>query len=386
MRSHARPVLAVAAVVLAALAAACGSAHKTATRRPASPSGVVRSTPSAAQRKASFISVWPACACSRNVVLEQFSLRGGRPLGALTKLPSGQAIEVSNAHLGPNGSVWLTISSGPGCEGPSGSGQCVPAAHSCRSKVVRFDPKTHQTTTVLSFPSSELVRDAVPSPDGRMVAMLASGCANSFLDEHLLVRDLRSGRQWTIGADARRCHTLSEPAWDENGSELVFAYGASTLTPGERGSVAACPPPQLSGLAVVTSARASRSTSWRLVTPDRGCSYESAAFDASGIAAVEGCSQGGRSGSGANTSSGYAYLVQLDHRRRLVEHLRLAHGYDGGAIATDPHTGAVLVSEYQSANQGVPTFDWVWALDRLHVRVIHRYPGANAPSVIAEPW
>jgi hypothetical protein len=101
------------------------------------------------------------------------------------------------------------------------------------------------------------------------------------------------------------------------------------------------------------------------------CSYLAATFDRGGVAAIEGC-------------AGWAYVVQLDRRNRVIRRLRLAPGYDGGGIATDWRTGTVLISETQTSHP--PLFDWVWSLHGGRLRVVHRYPGRDAISVIAEPW
>jgi hypothetical protein len=253
--------------------------------------------------------------------------------------------------------------------------------------VVRFDPASGSSATVLSFPSSEKVADAVPSPDGSRLALVSGDCAHSFFNFHLVVRDLRSGRQWALGADAAACHSLFSVAWSPNGSELVFPYGPSKLAPGNRFQPeGACGEPRPSALVVVSADRASGSASWRLIAADDGCSFRAATFDPWGIAAIEACAQGARPGTPSGVRLGDAYLVQLNRRHHEVLRLKLARGYDGGDIAADPLDHVVLVSEYQAANQGVPVFNWVWTFDGSRLRVVHRYPNNDAPTVTAEPW
>jgi hypothetical protein len=145
---------------------------------------------------------------------------------------------------------------------------------------VTFDPATQTSSIVLALPSSVLVADALPSPDARWVVMAVGGCATSYFDEHLVVRDMRSGRQWTIGADAAPCHALFGAAWSSDGSELVFPYGPSILSrqthfvPSD-----SCSAPRFSRLVVVAARRSSNSTSWKPIMADRGCSYQAATFD-----------------------------------------------------------------------------------------------------------
>lgn len=254
--------------------------------------------------------------------------------------------------------------------------------------MLRYDPQTLRTTTVISAPASQLLVDAEPSPRGGRVALLtATNCARSFLDEHLVVRDLGSGRQWSIGADARRCHSMSTPAWSQDGSRLVFVYGQSHASRSVKVAAGGvCSSPGFGRLVVVAADHASRVRSWRLIDADPGCSYLAAAFDPSGIAAVEGCVKGAPAGFGADPGSGDAFLNQLDGQHRVVASFQLAQGFNAGDVATDWRTGTVLVSEYQAANQGIPVYDWVWALDGGKLRLVHRYPNEDAPTVVAEPW
>jgi hypothetical protein len=399
MRIHPRSLLLLASVCGLLTLASCGAAARlTAPARPgSSPSvpatghmtgsgssplivGIARPTGS---RRQSFISLWPACACGKRTVLERFSLGNGQRLRALARLASGLGVHVANPHADSRGDVWITVTSGPRCT--NGTAGCGPAPNSCSGTSVRFNPTTLATRTELTFPSSVLVTDALPSPNGRLVAMMTGGCARSFFNEHLVVRDLRSGRHWTIGADAAPCHALGDPAWSPDGSRLVFPYGPSVLSRHAHVPGGTCEAARFSRLVVVPARRTSRTTAWKLISADHGCSYQAATFDRWGIAAIEGCVQGEPRGQ-YSVNGGNAYLVQLNARHHVIQRLKLARGYNEGEIANDPRTGTVLVSEYQGANQGIPVFNWVWAYDGHALRTIARLPNADAPTVIAEPW
>ena len=368
-------------VTVAVLVAVCGSS----LARPASAPPVTGTGYLPSSIEPSFLSLVQPRPRSSEVVLEQFSLTDGRRLGALAKVP-GWPAEVGNPHRSPGGSVWLTVSTGPRYRSGVAGGD--PAPNSCASEVVRFDPSTGSSTVMLSSPSSALVSDAVPSPNGRRAVLVTGGCATSYFNQHLLVHDMSSGRDWTIGAGAVRCHLLSVPSWSSNGSKLLFVYGASTLSRGSDLGQGTCSVPRAGGLAVAPSGRASESGSWRLIAHQPGCSYQSAVFDRWGIAALEGCAKGSpQGGFPQSTYAGNAYLVQLtaDGRRRMLR-LHLKRGSDIGTLSTDPLSGSVLVSENQGANQGFLTYDWLWTFDGRRLRAVGRYPNESAPSVTAEGW
>jgi Tol biopolymer transport system component len=105
-----------------------------------------------------------------------------------------------------------------------------PASNSCASSIRRLDLLTGKSRTVLVFPHSVRVSDAVADPSGRRLVLKEGQCDRAYFNEHLLVRDLRSGQQWTIGAAAPPCHALRTPSWSSDGSKLVFAYGAANTS------------------------------------------------------------------------------------------------------------------------------------------------------------
>jgi Tol biopolymer transport system component len=168
-----------------------------------------------------FLSLWRPGRES-GPVLEQFSLRDGRPLRQLAAVPE----DVLRPQAGPDNSVWLTISTGPRDRNNTDGGD--PEPDSCSGSVLRLNLDTGKTHTVLTAASSQKIYDAIPSPDGRLLVMETGSCNGSYLNEHLLVKQLQSGRQWTIGADAAPCHEISTPSWNRSGTELAFVYSSAT--------------------------------------------------------------------------------------------------------------------------------------------------------------
>lgn len=332
----------------------------------------------------SFVSLWQPRAGKSRIVLETFSLQDGRPVRTLESLPSWPA-DVSSPHSS-DGSLWMTVSSGPRYRNDTAGGD--PAPSSCASRVVSFDPATSKTVTRLAFPSSMLVTDDVPSPDGQRIVMRAGGCSTSYFNQYLLVDDLRTGRQVTIGAAAAACHALSSAAWSPDGSKLVFAYGPATSGQ-ENQPPGTCAEPHPSGLAVVSATHSSQVTASQLIAPTPGCTYQSAAFDRRGIVGIEACTQGTprqRGGVAPGVYLGDAYLVQLDSRGRLLLRLALKPGSNPGTVVADPRTGLVLVSEDQGQEQRHTAYDWVWTFDGHALHNVGRYLFDGNAVVTAEPW
>jgi Tol biopolymer transport system component len=328
-----------------------------------------------------FLSLWQPPHDSKTV-LEEFSLSDGRPVRQLASLPE----DASGPHTGPEGTAWLTMSTGPRERNNTAGGD--PAPNSCSGSVVRLDLPTRESKTVLSFPSSQLVDDVVPNPSGQLLAMLAGTCDRSYFNQHLLVKDLRSGQEWTIGADAAPCHALYTPSWSPDGSKLVFAYGPANSserlpeTPRSGLGKGVCTQNRPGEVAVVPAERSSQLSSARLIPPPKGCSYQAAVFDRQGIAAVDGCEQGTpRAYAGLGDYQGDAYLVQLNGRGRTVLRLALRRESNITRLASDPSAGLVFVSEGQGENTR-PAFDWVWTFDGHRLRAVGHY---NA-HVTAEPW
>jgi hypothetical protein len=344
----------------------------------------------AVTRRGTFLSLWPACACGRRTQLDAFSLQTGRRVRTLTHLLVSPGEQVAAPAAVPGGPVLLTVSSGPTCMGPLGggasSGPCVPVPDSCAGQVERVDPVSGTIGTLLKSAPSTLVTDALPSPERHLLVMRSGDCHTSFFDLHLVVRDLVTGHQWDIGADAPRCHEIARPSWNSDGSRLVFPYGPSILPYGTTPSNSqSCTAPRFSRLVVVRSDRPSSSRDWKLIAADRQCSFMAAAFDRQGIAAVEGC-QHGPNGFTVEPFLGYAYVLQLDRHNRVAARVRLQPGWEDGLVSTEFRNGTVLISQDQPANAGYPERDWVWRFDGRSLHPIAHYLAHDAAQVLAAPW
>lgn len=118
---------------------------------------------------------------------------------------------------------------------------------------------------------------------------------------------------------------------------------------------------------------------------DRGCQLASAAFDTAGIAATEMC-ENGSPGGPTEPPNGWAYLLQYSDRGRVLDRIALERGLIDSLVASIPHTGAVLVTLDQGANEPWPNIDWVWTFDGATLRAVGHYHAQDADQVIAVPW
>jgi hypothetical protein len=242
--------------------------------------------------------------------------------------------------------------------------------------VERVSLTSGDSVPVLSFPHSEDVEAAVPSPTGKGVVFRTGSCAHSYFNEHLLVEDLQSGRHWTLGAGAAVCHSLSTPSWNAAGSRLVFVYGPSKVRgrASPRYGEGICTESHPGEVAVLPASGSVPLSKAHLIAPSNGCSYQSAVFDRQGIAAVEVCGR-------RTPSLGTGYLLQMNGSGHTDLRLALRAEDDVTSLASDPSAVLVLVTEDQSEN-AKPAFDWIWTFNGHRLHAVAHY---NA-SVTAEPW
>jgi hypothetical protein len=321
-----------------------------------------------------FISLVPACACGRTTVLAAFSLRTGRRLRTITRVTttSGQSVSLTG---GPSGEVIETAAKPAICT--SGIAGCGPKANTCQGQVSELSGSRFRP--IFTAPDSAELSDAAASPDRRRLAIVADPCTTG--TARLLVRDLATGTQHSI-ANLPRCSTLGPAAWSPNGRQLLFPVAAAPTSP--RLAPGTCPSVPYSRLAITSATRRSSPAAWTLIAADHGCSFEAATFDATGIAAVEGCRRDGVSGSAINPGLGQAVLVELNQHDRITQRIKLQPGWEQGVITTEP-SGDVLISQDQPANESYPDRDWIWELHDHQLRLIASYKAIDAAEILAIP-
>jgi hypothetical protein len=303
---------------------------------------------------------------SHPIVLEAYSLADGHDLGTVSVLPAWP-VDVNGPVRARDGSLWYTMAFGP-CE-RSGLAGGDPAPNSCAGTIVRADPRTRKTTVEWRSPSSLGIGGAVPSPDGHEVVYVAGGCDTGYFNQHLVVRELASGEEWSIGAMATACHWLTPASWSADGKRLIFTFGPSTL-PTNSSFVphGTCEGWSASQIAIAPAAGTSEIDSTQLVKARSGCQYVQAVFDHDGVAAIETCGE---------PAAGPTSLVQLDSHLTVTARFDLAPGSDPTSLALSQDGKLVLVDEYQApytdaSGSRVGPYDWIEEFDGAHLRFIDR--------------
>ncbi len=260
----------------------------------------------------------------------------GRVLRTLFSAPAG-ASNISGTAIGPSGDVWITVNTGPRLIGHIDGGG--PIAHTCTSTVYRVDPRTGTRTTVLRGTDDELITDAQPSPTGDRIAYLHSGCATSYFNNSLVVKDLASGHVVEIGAGLPRCHLLYGPRWTADGDHLAVVYGKAGTT-NYSGPQGTCSESGPNALVVVSARLSSPGIAGATAATTPGCAVSAATVTKSGFAAVEHC--------GAPLFiGGPVRLVRYDAALHVTATTALGQCENGSSIGGDTRTDTVIVSTYQ---------------------------------------
>lgn len=321
-----------------------------------------------------FVSLVPGCACGRRTVLAAFSLQNGKRINTITPVRpvAGEFLSLTG---GPSGAVVATATAGPRCT--SNVLGCGPVPDTCSGTISVLT--SHTFRPIYTAPDSITLHDAVESPDQQRLAMIANPCTRG--TDTVLVRNLATRAQFSL-AHVPRCSTLGAPAWSTDGGQLVFPFAADRPSPGLPAGV--CPSTHYARLAIASADHPSSPAAWARIQADHGCSFLAATFDASGIAAVEGCRRAGLQGSASYPGFGQAVLLELNHRDHVTRRMNLQPGWEQGVITTEP-SGAVLISQDQPANGPYPERDWVWELRDHHLRLIASYKALDAAEIIAIP-
>jgi len=331
-----------------------------------------------------FYAIW-STAPAHTPVIEEFSVKTGQPIRAVASVLAS-ALWVGDLVQAPDGWIWFTESSGPRLRNDTAGGD--PEPNSCSGAAVKLDPGTGRQTVVFHTPRAVWFDAAVPSPNGRFVAYQTGPCARSYFNAHFVIRDLRTGRQWSIGQDARTCHDLSWAAWTPDGQTLLFGYGPSALAAGvaSQEGYGTCQASEPDELATVSALSPASIRSVSLTAAPKGCGYVEGVSDTWGILALETCGGIGLGGYGLGRSA----VVQLSSRLEVIGRWRLPPGQDGTSLSVSPNRRLVLIDEYEAPiYAGTRTvqqqMDWIAVFNGSRLHVIRSVPDAT-DSISGAVW
>jgi hypothetical protein len=285
-----------------------------------------------------------------------------------------------SAAVGPDGNVWVTYSKGPAIV-PDGFGPTIFKPDTCGNEVVEWNLQgsTPRPAVFQRTGDDVLLGQAVPSPDGRLLAYTEHPCNINGAGVYLRVTDVSSRRSWTIGQRLPGCHVLTAPAWSADGTQLLEGYAAANL-PYNAGADF-CTGPQTERLLRLDAVAAQPGAAGQVTSPDGNCQVESAAgLSGGGTLVLEQC---GRS---QDATRDFAALLVVGADGRHQQTIRLGRCSEGSELAGDSSGGSVLVAGATDCDPTSPratvTGD-LWDYSGGRLRLVAAPQSGREPKAIA---
>jgi hypothetical protein len=289
----------------------------------------------------------------------------GRDLGRL--LPSAWAgMSATGVSAGSDGDVWVTYGKAAYPHGPAAEidgGVALP--HSCASVVVVVRTRgAPRAFTWLRSGGEVRIGQAVPSPDGRLVAYTEQPCTSGYDGLHLRVTDLRTGKSWAIGQGLPGCHVFTAPAWSADSRQLIEGYAAAN--PPYYGP-RVCNGPGTERLLRLDARRPQPGAAGQVSSPGGNCQVTGAAgLPGGGALALEDC---GRS---QDYARDFAALLPFSADGRPGPQVPLGRCTAPGQLSADPSSGDILLSarvdcDPASARSLVSTRLWTYSGGRARL-------------------
>jgi hypothetical protein len=274
--------------------------------------------------------------------VDLFDVRTGHVLRTLLADKRGRLSVAGLSFLRP-GHLLVTYTTGPTCT--SDLADCGALPHTCGGELDDVDVTEGTITVLWRLGVDTRLASAVPSPDGTEIAALTSPCIPSYFNDHLVVRRLRDGASWTIGASLNRCHSKSAPVWTNDGRDLLVVYAPPSQGPAYTGPDGGCWTTTDAWLVQVDAQHAQPGLIGQRRPPATHCTFEAVTSQGHDIYAVQGC------GTDQFRLDGPAGLVQLDSRLHTDRTWSLGSCTDGSAVSANA-LGQVLVSIYLYCSAG----------------------------------
>jgi hypothetical protein len=245
-------------------------------------------------------------------------------------------MKAQGASVDRDGDVWATYAKPASELGHVMGGN--PQPHTCANEVIVLRARgTPRVSAWLRTGDDVTLGQAVPSPDGRLLAYTEEGCSTAPNGQFLRVTDLRARRSWTIGQRLPGCHPFTTPAWSADSRQLAEGYAAANLPYLDVGGV--CTGPQTERLLLLDARVPQPGASGRVSSPDGNCQVQSAAGLAGGeTLALEQC---GRS---TDPSKDFAALVPFSADGRPGRQVSLGPCSFTRQLASDSDGRHILVS------------------------------------------
>jgi hypothetical protein len=330
----------------------------------------------------SFVSLVPACACSRRTGLAAFSLQNGRLLKTFLSVDTYDQPQLSTPAADDHHHLYFTKTVDARCA-VTNTMECPRyLPNSCVNTVVRFSPRDTTLLTAFAIPGSLTLGAAVPDPGGSKMALTLSPCTTLNGTSGVFVRNLTTGQTRPVFTTRNTCDQFTHPTWDASGRRIAFVFDRARGLP-QPSLGPDCISGNVQRVAVVRNDGGSQHSGTLLLAPDRGCVFAAPAFDRLGIVAMEGCQQGHP---GWQPPDGYVYLKQFSSAGTFIRRVRIGIGLDDAEMARIPYTGSVLATLNQGANEPWPERDWVSEFNGTQLRRIARYKAWDANQIDAVPW
>jgi hypothetical protein len=299
----------------------------------------------------------------------------GRLIGRLLPATLGP-MTAQGAAVDRDGDVWVTYAK-PATEfGHFAGGD--PQPHTCANEIIVLRTRgTPRVSAWLRAGDDVSLGQAVPSPDGRLLAYTEVGCSTAPNGQFLRVTDLRARRSWTIGQRLPGCHPFTTPAWSAAGRQLVEGYAAANLPYNNPGGV--CTGPATERLLRLDARRPQPGAGGQVTSPDGNCQVTSTAgLAGGGVLVMEQC---GRS---PDYTRDFAALLVVGADGRPARTIRLGRCTAAGPVTADQGGGSVLVGarvdcDPTSFNAPASTRLWVYSGGQLR-------PAATTAGMTLWEW
>lgn len=140
-------------------------------------------------REDTFVSLVPACGCARRTELEAFSTITGRLTRRLGSVKISPVAAVDAPAVQAGGRLLITVSTGWRCAARGSYAECPRIKpDSCTNEVLKDIPAQGGPQVAFTIPGRFEINDAVPSPNGRLIAFAQTPCTSENGPTGLFVR------------------------------------------------------------------------------------------------------------------------------------------------------------------------------------------------------